>query len=286
MFERLQNGLEQGRCLITVATGELSDDEGERTGLVATHAYAVLDLKEIDVSVNTVSRDNTSTIFQIRLRAFRRVWSCYNWKIHGRICVGRATIPNWMRCIGRQNFRNCWDMIPLSQLRWIMAFFGSIIGRFWISSMFFTWIGIRPCFSTPTAYISKFQLFDDVARWILELPLISAAYIHRKWSAGVGPTKDAYTIGDNPQYKLSVGAGHGSIWVLLTRHITSIADFRENKEYITLLVYQNNGKRVYYPCEFYSVCASALSLTHFLTQTIRSHSLTVFASTVLTFCAR
>lgn len=35
--------------MITVATGELSDDEGERTGLVSTHAYAVLDLKEIDV---------------------------------------------------------------------------------------------------------------------------------------------------------------------------------------------------------------------------------------------
>lgn len=49
VFERLRNGLDQGRCLITVATGELSDEEGERTGLVATHAYALLDLKEIDV---------------------------------------------------------------------------------------------------------------------------------------------------------------------------------------------------------------------------------------------
>lgn len=49
VFERLQNGLAQGRCLITVATGELSDEEGERTGLVSTHAYAVLDLQEIEV---------------------------------------------------------------------------------------------------------------------------------------------------------------------------------------------------------------------------------------------
>ncbi len=54
VFERLQNGLAQGRCLITVATGELSDDEGDRTGLVATHAYAVLDLKEIDVSSDSL----------------------------------------------------------------------------------------------------------------------------------------------------------------------------------------------------------------------------------------
>lgn len=50
-FDRLQRGLEQGRCLVTVATGELSDAESERTGLVSTHAYAVLDIKEIDVSI-------------------------------------------------------------------------------------------------------------------------------------------------------------------------------------------------------------------------------------------
>lgn len=50
VYERLRNGLEQGRCLITVATGELSDAESERTGLVSTHAYAVLDIKEVNVS--------------------------------------------------------------------------------------------------------------------------------------------------------------------------------------------------------------------------------------------
>lgn len=77
-------------------------------------------------------------------------------------------------------------------------------------------------------------------------------FFFRKWHAGVGPSKDAYTVGDNPQYTLSVPAGRGSVWILLTRHITSIDDFRENKEYIALLVYQNNGKKVYYPCKFIS----------------------------------
>lgn len=33
---------------MTVATGELSEAESERTGLVSTHAYAVLDLKVLD----------------------------------------------------------------------------------------------------------------------------------------------------------------------------------------------------------------------------------------------
>lgn len=65
----------------------------------------------------------------------------------------------------------------------------------------------------------------------------------------MGPTKDAYNIGDNPQFSLSVPAGVGSIWILLTRHITTIEDFRENKEYITVLVYKTKGNRIYYPYE-------------------------------------
>lgn len=51
-FDRLESGLAHGRCLITVATGELTDDQAERTGLVPAHAYAVLNLKEVNVSRN------------------------------------------------------------------------------------------------------------------------------------------------------------------------------------------------------------------------------------------
>ena len=38
-----------GDVLITVATGFLTDSEGERAGLVPTHAYAVLDIRKIKV---------------------------------------------------------------------------------------------------------------------------------------------------------------------------------------------------------------------------------------------
>lgn len=114
--------------------------------------------------------------------------------------------------------------------------------------MFFTQIGIQACFNLHIVYISKCIVGGCFCEM---MKLIRFFFFnHRKWSAGIGPTKDAYTIGDNPQYRLTVGPGSGgTVWVLLTRHITSIEDFRENKEYITLLVYKNNGQRMYYPCK-------------------------------------
>ncbi|XP_014671415.1 PREDICTED: calpain-7-like [Priapulus caudatus] len=70
--------------------------------------------------------------------------------------------------------------------------------------------------------------------------------IHSTWNAGSGPIKDAYNIGDNPQYRLEV-QGAGAVWVLLTRHITDKDDFAENKEFIAIVVYKGDGRRVYYP---------------------------------------
>lgn len=68
------------------------------------------------------------------------------------------------------------------------------------------------------------------------------------WSAGVGPVKDVYNIGENPQFRLHVpGSKPGSIWVLLTRHITNVEDFKDNHEFIAVLVYKTKGNRVYYP---------------------------------------
>ncbi|CAB0001595.1 unnamed protein product, partial [Nesidiocoris tenuis] len=73
--------------------------------------------------------------------------------------------------------------------------------------------------------------------------------IHEEWSAGVGPAKDSFNVGENPQYRLQLSneVTSGAAWVLLTRHITDIEDFKHNKEYITILIYDNGGKRIYYP---------------------------------------
>ncbi|KAJ7348217.1 calpain 7, partial [Desmophyllum pertusum] len=46
-FDRLLNGVRKGDCLITVATGPMSESDADRAGLVPTHAYALLDIRKV-----------------------------------------------------------------------------------------------------------------------------------------------------------------------------------------------------------------------------------------------
>ena len=97
-------------------------------------------------------------------------------------------------------------------------------------------------------YDSLCRFFDVFyMNWNPELFKYTYA-VHHLWNAGKGPAKDMYNISANPQYSLEINErGSGAIWVLLSRHITEIDDFKDNKEYITLLVYKKDGQKVYYP---------------------------------------
>ena len=65
LWERMVSASKYGDCLITVATGDMSDAEGERLGLVPTHAYAVLQVREVG---------------GVRLLQLKNPWARVRWK--------------------------------------------------------------------------------------------------------------------------------------------------------------------------------------------------------------
>uniref|UniRef100_A0A5K3FHV0 Calpain catalytic domain-containing protein n=1 Tax=Mesocestoides corti TaxID=53468 RepID=A0A5K3FHV0_MESCO len=64
-FRRLATRFHQGHCLVTVATGVLTPEIEQRSGLVPTHAYALLDMQQVN---------NT------RLLLLKNPWSRTRWK--------------------------------------------------------------------------------------------------------------------------------------------------------------------------------------------------------------
>ncbi|KAK0174924.1 hypothetical protein PV327_010631 [Microctonus hyperodae] len=199
LFKTLLERFHTGNVLVTVATGELSDSVADTTGLVPTHAYAVLDVRLIDNK---------------KLLQLKNPWSHLRW--HGNF--SEHDQQHWT-----PQLKRALDYDPDSASQYDN-------GIFWID------------------YDSICHFFDVFyLNW--NPGLFKYTYcIHQMWKAGLGPIKDAYNIGDNPQFSLNVQPNiSGAVWILLTRHITDIADFRQNQEYITVLVYKNDGKRVYYP---------------------------------------
>ncbi|KAF7256197.1 hypothetical protein EG68_05332 [Paragonimus skrjabini miyazakii] len=64
-FRRLSGRFHRGHCLITVATGPLPENEAKHAGLVPSHAYALLDMREVDGK---------------RLLLLKNPWSHLRWK--------------------------------------------------------------------------------------------------------------------------------------------------------------------------------------------------------------
>ncbi|KAJ8922897.1 hypothetical protein NQ315_001439 [Exocentrus adspersus] len=194
LFNTLESRLTNGDVLVTVATGELTENEAERSGLVPTHAYAVMDVQ---------------TVKGVRLLKLKNPWSHLRWRGNYSELDTRHWTPEL------QNILN-YDPNSAAQFD---------NGVFWID------------------YDSVLRFFDVFyMNWNPELFKYTYC-LHQSWCAGKGPVKDLYTVACNPQYSLDVGnSTSGAIWLLLTRHITEIEDFRENKEYITLYVYKNGKK--------------------------------------------
>ncbi|KAK1173538.1 calpain-7 isoform X1 [Acipenser oxyrinchus oxyrinchus] len=201
-FRMLYQRFHKGHVLITTATGVMTEEEGERWGLVPTHAYAVLDIREYK---------------GFRFLQLKNPWSHLRWK-------GRFS----------ERDEKSWTTELLKYLNFdpkTAQKFDN--GVFWI-----TWEDL--CQYFDVIYLSwSPALFKE------------SSCIHSTWEAKQGPVKDAYSLANNPQFKLEVQCPQGgaAVWVLLTRHITDKDDFASNQEFITLVVYKTDGKKVYYPSD-------------------------------------
>ncbi|KAK8405712.1 hypothetical protein O3P69_001903 [Scylla paramamosain] len=198
-FRKILDRFHRGDVLVTVATGEMSDSAADRAGLVPTHAYAMLDIKEVKGK---------------RLLMLKNPWSHLRWKGNYSEMDQVHWTPEMCKLLNydpksAQTFDN---------------------GVFWID-------------------FDSLCHFYDVIYMNWNPQLFSHTFCtHETWYAKAGPVRDLYNVGENPQYSLDVQcAGGSAVWILLTRHITEIEDFRNNQEYITLLVYKTGGKKVFYP---------------------------------------
>ncbi|OQV18704.1 Calpain-7 [Hypsibius exemplaris] len=201
-FMKISERHRKGDVLATVATGEMSDKESERTGLVPAHAYALLDVREVQGK---------------HLFLLKNPWSHMRWKGN----FSERDTKHWTPAL-----KTALNYNPESA-----AQFDN--GVFWID------------------YASVLQFFDVFyLNW--NPALFKYTYcVHQEWRTGSSPIKDVYDMSSNPQYRLEVnfptGVASAAVWVLLQRHITDRNDFAENKEYITLLVFKTDGKKVFYP---------------------------------------
>ncbi|TSK16117.1 Calpain-7 [Bagarius yarrelli] len=201
-FRMLFQRFHKGDVLITVATGVMTEEEGERWGLVPTHAYAVLDIREYK---------------GMRFLQLKNPWSHLRWKGRYSEWDEKNWTPDLLKYLKfdpktAQKFDN---------------------GVFWI-----IWEDV--CQYYDVIYLSwNPALFRE------------SSCMHSSWDGKQGPVKDVYSLANNPQYKLEVQCPQGgaAVWVLLTRHITDKDDFAQNREFITLVVYKTDGRKVYYPSD-------------------------------------
>ena len=96
IFRKLFQRFHKGDVLVTLATGEMSDAEADRAGLVPTHAYAMLDIREVN---------------GIRLFLLKNPWAHLRWKGNYSETDNRNWTPEMMKALSydpknAQNFDN------------------------------------------------------------------------------------------------------------------------------------------------------------------------------------
>ncbi|CAM9119736.1 unnamed protein product [Ectocarpus sp. 12 AP-2014] len=222
VWQRLLSAHSLGDCLVTIATGEISEDEAERLGLVPSHAYAVLDVKEVNGTKLLQVKDS------LGLRRWRGAYS--------------STYPHWTPALVRAVNYPPQERLTLQDKGVFWVDFASVVQHF------------RHVVMNWNPNIFRFRNLMHL-RWPVEIGPKNDSF-----NVGDNPqlslsVKSGATRADSRESSSAIDAAAGgvaaaaaTVWVLLTRHVTAIESDPTEGDFLTMHVYTDTqGKRVYYP---------------------------------------
>lgn len=270
VWKRLESAHRFGDCLLTLATGPLDEAEADRAGLVPTHAYAVLDAREVPARLaNLVTPPSTAgngsgSAGTLRLLLVKNPWAKKRWRGNFSALDERHWTPALQQLLNYDVAlaRSCDN------------------GVFWID------------WASATHYFRVLHLNWNPALFQHK------AGLHQHWPLSQGPQNDSYNYGYNPQFTLKIAqppsltstsiaapsnssnssSSGGTVWILLTRHVVAkdddsdhadahdargggsgrgigtatatsgVSAGEDGKDYLTCHVYENTlGQRVFAP---------------------------------------
>mmetsp|Transcript_8004 Transcript_8004/g.29593 ORF Transcript_8004/g.29593 Transcript_8004/m.29593 type:complete len:979 (-) Transcript_8004:1377-4313(-) len=208
---RMRDGHLLGQCLMTISTGEMPEARAKALGLVPTHAYAVLDVKEVPA-------------LGLRMIQLKNPWSELSWK-------GPYSAQDKQRWTTSLCQALRYDPKQASQ---------HDNGVFWIN-----WESAREVFGTihfnwnPHLFSNHFAAH---AHW----PLLRGQLAAKRdlYTMGHCPQYALTVYHREGEAKQSI-----SVWLHLSKHVTN--PLAPNEDFLALWVFKqtpgDSGKRVYYP---------------------------------------
>lgn len=231
LWEQLKSAFHYGDCIIAMSTGDISKPKAKQIGLVPVHVYAVLNVYELT--------DLAQKGKKVRLLQVKNPWRKMSWKgPYSRYDHSRwdSAIGDELRAYQRQFYApEVSDLEEASDER--------DEGLFWMD------------FESVKQYFESLYM-----NWNPEL-FPYKEVCHDRWPVEVGLVNDSLTLAFNPQYSLifsksaylQVGATAGAtsctVWILLSRHVSTIERDTDSstQQFLTLHIYRGiPGKRMFY----------------------------------------
>ncbi|KAK2172111.1 hypothetical protein NP493_993g00016 [Ridgeia piscesae] len=258
-FDKILDRFHKGHCLVTMATGDISEAEADRAGLVPTHAYAMLDIRKVK---------------GYRLFMLKNPWSHLRWKgsfsendtLHWTEEMKRLLNynPSDAAMFDNGPRKDSYNIGDNPQYRLEVHAPGP--SAVWILlTRHITDKGPSAVWILLTRHITD-KVSDTPSRGKMSHPqgpsavwILLTRHITDKGPSAVLPFPRRGSFKEGQEGHLQPAGttrntdrevhapGPSAVWILLTRHITDKDDFADNREFITLLVYKSNGKRIYYP---------------------------------------